>query len=354
MVVRSHIGMKLSDYDYNLPAELIAQKPLEARDDSRLMVLPAETDTVLHKQFHNLPGFFREGDLIVINNTQVFPARLIGVKEKTGGEVEIFLLSPYEDGTWDALSRPARRLKAGTQIVFGDGILSACIVDKGPDGHVSVQLSSDIDIDKAIDFVGKTPLPPYIKREPENTDTNRYQTVYAEKRGAVAAPTAGLHFTETLLKKITALGVETASVTLHVGIGTFRPLSDDEAHNDKLHSEYCEVPDITACMVNECREKRGRVFAVGTTTVRALEAASYSGTIKPFKGWTDIFIKPRYMFKSVDALITNFHLPRSSLLLMVSAFGGKDRILKAYQTAVQENYRFYSYGDAMLIFRSVL
>ena len=345
--------MKLSDYDYNLPAELIAQKPLEARDDSRLMVLPEETDTVLHKLFHDLPEFFREGDLIVINNTQVFPARLIGAKEKTGGEVEIFLLSPYEDGSWDALSRPARRLKAGTQVVFGDGILSACIVDKGQDGHVRVQLSSDIDIDKAIDSVGKTPLPPYIKREPENTDTYRYQTVYAEKRGAVAAPTAGLHFTEALLEKITALGVEKATVTLHVGIGTFRPLSDDEAQSDKLHSEYCEVPETTANMVDKCRTKGRRIYAVGTTTARALEAASDSGTIKPFKGWTDIFIKPRYMFRSVDALITNFHLPRSSLLLMVSAFGGKDRIVKAYHTAVQEKYRFYSYGDAMLIFRSV-
>ncbi len=344
--------MKLSDYDYDLPAELIAQKPLEARDDSRLMVLPAETGTILHKQFYDLPGFFKEGDLIVINNTQVFPARLIGVKEKTGGEVEIFLLSAYKDGTWDALSRPAKRLKTGTQIVFGNGLLCACIVDKGPNGHVRVQLSSDIGIDKAIDSVGKTPLPPYIKREPENTDSTRYQTVYAEKRGAVAAPTAGLHFTGALLKQITAFGVEKASVTLHVGIGTFRPLSDDEAENGKLHSEYCEVPETTANMVNECRAKRGRVFAVGTTTVRALEAASESGTIKPFKGWTDIFIKPRYTFRSVDVLITNFHLPRSSLLLMVSAFGGKDRIFNAYHTAVQENYRFYSYGDAMLIFRN--
>lgn len=346
--------MNLSEYDYNLPAELIAQKPLDNRDDSRLMVLPSDTDTVLHNHFHDLPGFLREGDLIVINDTQVFPARLVGAKEKTGGEVEIFLLSRYEDGTWDALSRPARRLKAGTQIVFGDGILIACIVVKGQDGRVRVQLSSDIGIDKAIDSVGKTPLPPYIKREPESTDSNRYQTVYAKKRGAVAAPTAGLHFTETLMDKITALGVEIASVTLHVGIGTFRPLSDDEAQSGKLHSEYCEVTEKTACMVNECRARRGRVFAVGTTTARALEAASGSGTIKQLKDWTDIFIKPHYIFRSVDALITNFHLPRSSLLLMVSAFGGKDRIYSAYQKAVQEKYRFYSYGDAMLIFRSEL
>ncbi|MBA7481621.1 S-adenosylmethionine:tRNA ribosyltransferase-isomerase [subsurface metagenome] len=341
--------MNLADYDYNLPAELIAQEPLVARDNSRLMVLPAETDSITHSIFHDMPEFLKEGDLLVINNTRVFPARLTGTKENTGGEVEIFLLHSYNDGTWNALSRPFRRLRTGTVVDFRNGTLRAEIVEKGTDGHVRVKLSSDIDIYRAIDRVGKTPLPPYIKREPVPEDRERYQTVYAKELGAVAAPTAGLHFTTGLLEKLSSLGIITASVILHVGIGTFRPLSDEEARSSRLHSEYCLVPEAAVRKVKECRARGKSVIAVGTTTARALETASLTGEIKPYRGWTDIFIKTPYRFKSVDALITNFHLPRSSLLLMVSAFAGRNRILGAYKEAIRKKYRFYSYGDAMFI-----
>ena len=342
--------MNLTDYDYNLPAELIAQIPLDVRDDSRLMVLPAGTDSVQHRKFFELTDYIDSGDCIVLNDTRVFPARLIGNKEKTDAEIEIFLLNPNGDGTWEALSRPAKRLRNGTRIIFKDGLLHAEIVEKGADGYVRVRLESEIDIQDAIDISGVTPLPPYIKRESTERDRTRYQTVYAQKRGAVAAPTAGLHFSEGLLKKLSDSGVNITSVTLHVGIGTFRPLSEGEAKNNILHDEYCEIPEDTVRKIEQCRKDGKRVIAVGTTTARALESASASGRIKPFSGWTNIFIKPPYRFKSVDALITNFHLPRSSLLMMVSAFTGRERILNAYEIAVQQGYRFYSYGDAMLIF----
>ncbi|MBN1291537.1 MAG: tRNA preQ1(34) S-adenosylmethionine ribosyltransferase-isomerase QueA [Candidatus Latescibacteria bacterium] len=342
--------MNLADYDYNLPAELIAQKPLEVRDESRLMVLPADNDSVIHRNFYNLTDYIESGDCIVRNDTRVFPARLIGTKEKTGGEVEIFLLNPNVDRTWNALSRPAKRLRIGSRVIFNKGLVIAEIIEKGADGHVRIRLESEIDIQEAIDKTGKTPLPPYIKRETTETDRTRYQTVYAQKRGAVAAPTAGLHFSKNLLDKLVSIGAKIASITLHVGIGTFRPLNEDEAQKNVLHNEYCEVPSETVYSIEECRQQGKRVIVVGTTTARALETASTSGSIKPFTGWTNIFIKPPYRFKSVDALITNFHLPRSSLLLMVSAFAGKERILDAYEIAVQYKYRFYSYGDAMLIF----
>lgn len=349
--------MNLADYDYDLPAELIAQKPLETRDRSRLMVLPAGSEPVMHSSFHHLPEFLEKGDLLVLNDTRVFPARLIGVKEKTGGEAEIFLLRPNGDTTWEALSRPSKRLREGSVVLFGDGKLRAEIIEKGAPtvepggGHVRVRLSSDSGhIEDAVDAVGVTPLPPYIKRAPDENDRNRYQTIYARERGAVAAPTAGLHFSEELLEILAARGIGTAAVTLHVGIGTFRPLSEQEAENDRLHREYCRIPETTVQLIRECRAGDSRVIAVGTTTARALETASASGQINPFDGWTDLFIKPPHRFVTVGALITNFHLPRSSLLLMVSAFAGKDRIFRAYHDAIGERYRFYSYGDAMLIF----
>ncbi|MFC1509733.1 tRNA preQ1(34) S-adenosylmethionine ribosyltransferase-isomerase QueA [Candidatus Omnitrophota bacterium] len=343
--------MNFSDYDYDLPVELIAQHPSENRDESRLLVLPEETDAVVHKKFYDLPDFLEEGDLLVINNTRVFPARLIGVREKTGGEVEIFLLRPCGDCLWEALSRPSRRLQKGTFIVFGDNILRAEIVEKGIEGHVKVRLSShNSNIDKAIDKAGITPLPPYIKRTPSESDRLRYQTVYANEQGAVAAPTAGLHFTEALLDKLAACGIQRAVVTLHVGIGTFRPLSEKDAEGDRLHSEYCRIPESTVRAIAECRARSGRIISVGTTTARALETASESGAVTPYEGWTDIFIKPPYRYKTVDVLLTNFHLPQSSLLLMVSAFAGRERIFYAYREAICRRYRFYSYGDAMLIF----
>lgn len=344
--------MNLDDYDYNLPIEMIAQKPAETRDKARLMVLDISKDTISHRVFTDLYGLFNKDDLLVINDTKVFPARLIGKKQETGGEVEIFLLRRYEDGKWDALSRPAKRLKEGSLINFGDGLLQAEVIKKGLDGHVCVHFKSEYDIDTAVDMLGKTPLPPYIKREPDESDRERYQTVYAQKRGAVAAPTAGLHFTEKILNELESRGVKKASVTLHVGIGTFRPLSGDEAKSDKLHSEYCSVLQFTVRKVIECHKKGRRVIAVGTTTARALESASASGEIKSFEGWTEIFIKPPYTFRSVDSLITNFHLPRSSLLMMVCAFAGREKILNAYREAIKECYRFYSYGDAMLIIGS--
>ncbi len=344
--------MNLYDYNYNLPVEMIAQKPAEIRDKARLMVLDIIRDTISHRVFNELYSFFNEDDLLVINDTKVFPARLIGKKQETGGEVEIFLLRSYKDGTWDTLSRPSKRLKEGSLINFDGGFLRAEVVKKGLDGHVCVHFKSEHDIDTAIDMLGKIPLPPYIKREPDETDRERYQTVYAQKRGAVAAPTAGLHFTEKMLNKLESKGIKKASVTLHVGIGTFRPLREDEAKSDKLHSEYCIVPQSTVNKVIECHRKGGRIIAVGTTTARALESASITGEIKTYEGWTDIFIKPPYMFRSVDTLITNFHLPRSSLLMMVCAFAGREKILNAYNEAIREGYRFYSYGDSMLIIGS--
>ena len=341
--------MNLNDYDYDLPAGRIAQIPAEYRDNSRLMVIDITGNSICHKTFSDLPEFLNNGDLLVVNDTKVFSARLIGKKAKTGGEVEIFLLNHCEDGTWEALSRPAKRLRNGSEIIFGDGLLRAEVLKKGAHGHVRVMLESGEDIDTVVDRIGQTPLPPYIRREANEYDRERYQTVYAQKRGAVAAPTAGLHFTDKLLDKLASRGAKRASVTLHVGIGTFRPLGEKEAVSTKLHSEYCMVPLSTVRMVNECRDRDCRVIAVGTTTARALESASAGGGIEPYEGWTDIFIKPPYSFRSVDSLITNFHLPRSSLLMMVSAFAGRERILNAYKEAIREGYRFYSYGDAMLV-----
>ncbi len=341
--------MNLDDYDYNLPIEMIAQKPAEIRGGSRLMVLDIERECISHRTFTSLPEYVHQNDLLVINDTKVFPARLIGKKENTGGEVELFLLRQYEDGTWDALSRPAKRLRKGTVLIFGNGHLRAEVVDKGENGHVRAHLESDDNIDAAVDKLGKTPLPPYIKREPVRSDIERYQTVYAKKRGAVAAPTAGLHFTNEMLDGLASRGAAKASITLHVGIGTFRPLTIDETEKDTLHSEYCCVPRSAVHKITGCRKKGGRVIAVGTTTARALESASTNGFINSYEGWTEIFIKPPYTFRSVDSLITNFHLPRSSLLMMVCAFAGRERILQAYNEAIKEGYQFYSYGDAMLI-----
>ncbi|MFC1650094.1 tRNA preQ1(34) S-adenosylmethionine ribosyltransferase-isomerase QueA [Candidatus Latescibacterota bacterium] len=341
--------MNLNDYHYNLPEEMIAQSPAEPRNTSRLMVLDTKNDAILHSIFSNLTEFINNDDLLVVNDTKVFPARLIGKKEKTEGTVEIFLLKRYNDRTWDALSRPAKRLRIGSVISFGGGLLSAEILEKGENGHVRVNLDSADNIDFTVDKLGKTPLPPYIKHAPDSYDRERYQTVYARTRGAVAAPTAGLHFTSEMLDKLESMGVKKTTVTLHVGIGTFRPLSPEEADGDRLHSEYCSLTESTVDMVKECRSNGGRVIAVGTTSARALESASTSGELMPFDGWTDIFIKPPYTFRSVDSLITNFHLPCSSLLMMVSAFAGRQRVLDAYKEAVKSGYRFYSYGDAMFI-----
>lgn len=340
--------MLLNQYDYDLPEELIAQHPVPSRAQSKLLVLDRNKGFIRHAMFSDLPGLLKPGDLVVVNNTRVFPARLTGRREPTGGAAEIFLLSPYDDGTWDALSRPARRLKKGSVITFGDDILQAEIIEKGTGGHVRVSLIAD-DVELAIEQVGRTPLPPYIRHEPDRRDKERYQTVYATHRGAVAAPTAGLHFTEDILSRLENRGIHLAMVTLHVGIGTFRPLSEEAAERESLHQEYCIVPEETVKAVHACRGNGGNVIAVGTTTARSLETAARDGSLAPFTGWTDLFIKPPYTFRVVDDMITNFHLPRSSLLMMASALAGRDRLLKAYQEAIKMRYRFYSYGDAMFI-----
>jgi len=343
--------MNLSDYDYILPEELIAQKPAAERSQSRLMVVDTNSGAIEHRHFSDLPEFMTADDIIVVNDTKVFPARLIGNKVESGGEAEIFLLSPRSDSVWNALCRPAKRLRAGTVISFGEGVLTATILEKGDKGHAVVELRSELPLDEAIDTVGKIPLPPYIKREAGEEDRERYQTVYADERGSVAAPTAGLHFSNEVIKSLRKKGIGIETVTLHVGIGTFRPLNDDEADNDTLHSEFCTVADKTVEAIRACRKRGGRVFAVGTTTARTLETASRNGSIEVFEGWTDIFIKPPYVFKSVDCLVTNFHLPKSSLLMLVGAFAGHKKMLAAYGEAVKERYRFYSYGDAMLILK---
>lgn len=342
--------MGLDEYDYHLPPELIAQEPAGERDQSRLLVL-GPGGALLHRTFRDLPEYFSPGDLLVVNDTRVFPARLVGKKEDTGGEIELLLLRPEAGGTWSALARPSKRLREGTAVVFGDGVLRAVVVEKGEYGQVKVRLSSNLNLDDAVDRVGRIPLPHYIHREPEPDDRERYQTVYSRVRGAVAAPTAGLHFTPAILETLADRGVCLAPVTLHVGIGTFRPLTEEDAERDFLHGEYCLVTRETADAVRTTRERGGSVFAVGTTSVRALETASRSGEIRPFEGFTDLFIKPPYAFRAVDAMVTNFHLPRSSLLMLVSAFAGRERVRAAYRTAVEEGYRFFSYGDAMLIFR---
>lgn len=343
--------MNLADYDYTLPTELIAQMPAETRDGSRLMVVDTVTGTISHRRFTDIGDYLEERDLIAVNDTRVFPARLIGTRQPSGGVMEIFLLRPSGDNCWDALSRPSRRVKPGMTVMFGDGLLTAIVEEKGEHGHVRVRLVSDIPVEEAVDRVGRTPLPPYIKRDAVNSDRDRYQTVYAMNRGSVAAPTAGLHFSDAVIDGIRARGIPLATVTLHVGIGTFRPLTDEDAAGDTLHEEYCLVTAETADLIRDRRAGGGRVFTVGTTTARALETASRTGFIAPYEGWTDIFIKPGYRFNTVDCLVTNFHLPRSSLLVMVSAFAGRDIVMTAYEEAVRERYRFYSYGDAMLILR---
>jgi len=341
--------VNLTEYDYRLPDELIAQTPAGERDSSRLMVLDLPDDETRHRRFSDLPELLGPDDLLVVNDTRVFPARLVGVKETTGAEIEIFLLRPNGSETWEALCRPAKRVRIGTRITFDGGVLNVEVVGKRDNGGVTVRLESALPTDAAIDAVGRTPLPPYIRREAVAEDRERYQTVYARTRGSVAAPTAGLHFTESLLEQIRSAGVKTASVTLHVGLGTFRPLDEQTVARDTLHREFCTVPAETAEALERCRSAGGRIVAVGTTASRALETAAVDGSFAPFEGWTDIFIKPPYRFRSVDCLITNFHLPRSSLLMLVSAFAGRERILGAYREAVERRYRFYSYGDAMFI-----
>ncbi len=342
--------MNVNDFDYELPRELIAQDPLEDRASSRLMLLHKDSGEIEHHIFREIPSLLRAGDCLVINNTKVIPARLIGSREGTGAAIEVLLLKRVEgkENTWETLVKPGKKARIGTKIVFGDGLLSGEVVDIVEEGNRIVRFSFDGIFEEILDRLGQMPLPPYITHELK--DKNRYQTVYAKYDGSAAAPTAGLHFTKELLDEIRGMGVNIAEITLHVGLGTFRPVKAETVEEHHMHSEFYQVDEKAARLINETRSRGGRVIAVGTTSCRTLESAGKEdGSISPCSGWTDIFIYPGYRFKMVDALITNFHLPKSTLVMLVSALAGREHILAAYREAVKERYRFFSFGDAMFI-----
>ncbi len=339
--------MKTSDFDYNLPEELIAQTPIEKRDSSKLMVLNRETKKTEHKHFYDLIDYLNEGDTLVLNDSKVFHARLFGVKEITGAKIETFVLKPLVDDMFEVMIKPAKRLKEGSVVKFDDN-LSMKVIEKHDEGLAKVRFFGCKDIFSYIDKIGTVPLPPYIKEKLD--DDERYQTVYSKDKGSAAAPTAGLHFTNELLEKIKEKGVNVCYVTLHVGLGTFRPVKEEEITKHKMHSEFFVISDETAKIINETKKKGKDIYAVGTTTVRTLESCykKYS-EIKATSMNTDIFIYPGFQFNVVDHLITNFHLPKSTLLMLISAFYSKDDIIKAYEEAIKEKYRFFSFGDSMLI-----
>ncbi|MBU7007866.1 tRNA preQ1(34) S-adenosylmethionine ribosyltransferase-isomerase QueA [Phosphitispora fastidiosa] len=340
--------MKLSEFDYYLPEELIAQEPAESRDKSRLLVLHRDTGAIEHRRFTDCIEYFRPGDVLVLNNTRVIPARLIGVKEGTGARIEVVLLKRAALNTWETLVKPGKRVRPGTRIVFGDGMLAAEAVGSTDAGGRVLCFSYDGVFEDILDRLGQMPLPPYIRKELH--DRERYQTVYARVPGSAAAPTAGLHFTPELLERIAGSGIEKAELLLHVGLGTFRPVKTENILEHKMHAEYYEMSPEAATAVNRAKKEGGRVISVGTTSARTLEtAAGDNGMVTPGSGWTDIFIYPGYRFKAVDMLITNFHLPKSTLLMLVAAFAGREKVLEAYRQAVSQRYRFFSFGDAMLI-----
>ena len=339
--------MKKSDFYYELPEELIAQTPLEKRDASRLLHLDKETGAMEHRHFYELPQYLRAGDCLVLNDTRVLPARLLGCR-KTGGSVELVLLRDLGNGRWECLSRPGRKTKPGTELSFGNGELTATVADVAEGGNRIIQFHYEGIFLEVLERLGKMPLPPYIKEELK--DAERYQTVYSRELGSAAAPTAGLHFTPELLKQIEELGAKVCFVTLHVGLGTFRPVKEEEIENHEMHQEFCVVSQETADIVNNVKKNGGRVIAVGTTSCRTLESfTEEDGTLRAGSRWTDIFIYPGYRFKCIDGLITNFHLPESTLVMLVSALAGRENILHAYDTAVKMRYRFFSFGDAMMI-----
>lgn len=339
--------MKTSDFNYYLPEELIAQTPLERRDYSRLLHLDRKTGAVAHAHFFDLPEFLNEGDCLVLNDSRVLPARLIGHRE-TGGVTEVVLLRDMGGGVWECLTRPGRKTRPGTRLIFGDGELTATVVDAIEGGNKLLKFDYEGIFLEVLERLGKMPLPPYIKSELE--DQERYQTVYSKETGSAAAPTAGLHFTPELLRQISDKGVRICYVTLHVGLGTFRPVKAEDVENHEMHSEFCIIPEETSRIVNETKAAGGRVVCVGTTSCRTVESfAGEDGTLPAGSGWTNIFIYPGYRFKCMDALVTNFHLPESTLVMLVSAFAGRENILNAYKTAVEERYRFFSFGDAMII-----
>ena len=340
--------MNVKDYDYDLPEELIAQDPLEDRSSSRLMVLDRQTGDVEHRHFTDILEYLHPGDCLVINNTKVIPARLFGVKEDTQAKIEVLLLKRKENDIWETLVKPGKKPTPGTKLVFGDGLLTAEVVDVVEEGNRLIQFHYDGIFEEILDQLGQMPLPPYITHQLK--DKNRYQTVYAKYDGSAAAPTAGLHFTKELLQKVKDMGVDIAEVTLHVGLGTFRPVKVENVLDHHMHSEFYMVSQEAADKINRAKESGHRVIAVGTTSTRTLEAAAdENGRLHETSGWTEIFIYPGYQFKVIDALITNFHLPQSTLVMLVSALAGREHVLHAYEIAVKEKYRFFSFGDAMLI-----
>ncbi len=340
--------MKLSDFNYELPEELIAQDPLLKRSDSRLMVLNREDDSIAHRHFRDITEYIKPGDCLVINDTKVLPARLIGAKEGTGASIEVLLLKRHDDKTWETLVKPGKKARPGARISFGDGKLVGEVVDVVEEGNRLVRFEYEGIFEEVLDELGQMPLPPYITHRLE--DKNRYQTVYAKHTGSAAAPTAGLHFTDELLEKLQSMGVKIARVTLHVGLGTFRPVKVENILEHHMHSEFYMIDEEAANTINQTRKNGGKIISVGTTSTRTLEtAAAADGTIKPCSGWTEIFIYPGYKFKCVDRLITNFHLPESTLLMLVSALYDREKVLEAYRVAVEEKYRFFSFGDAMFI-----
>jgi S-adenosylmethionine:tRNA ribosyltransferase-isomerase len=344
--------MHISEFDYELPEELIAQHPLERRDASRMLILNRETQSWRDAKFAEFPSLIGAGDVIVVNNTRVFPARLIGHRDPSGGRVEVLLVREIQPSVWEALVRPAHRLKTGERLRFGDSSLRAEVIESTAGGMRRLRFDGDQPIEALLSELGETPLPPYIKR-PEGTteeDSERYQTVFAHEKGAVAAPTAGLHFTPELIEKLRGLGASVVEITLHVGYGTFEPVRVDNIEEHRVGSEFFDIREEAAQVINENRARGGRVVAVGTTTTRALESAvNAEGIVEPGQRQTSLTITPGYKFRIVDGLLTNFHLPRSSLLLLVSAFAGRDFALAAYRHAVEEQFRFYSYGDCMFV-----
>lgn len=340
--------MKVTDFNYNLPEELIAQVPIKKRDESRLMVLDKENKTIEHKVFKDILDYLKPGDCLVRNNTKVIPARLYGVKEETGANVELLLLNRIEGDVWEVMVRPGKKLMPGVKVSFGDGILKAEIIEKLDGGNRKVKFEYNGIFNEILDEIGLMPLPPYIKERLQEKD--RYQTVYAKYEGSSAAPTAGLHFTDELLEKIKEKGVEIANVTLHVGIGTFRPVKVENIEEHDMHSEHYYIKNEDAEKINNAKKNGGRIISVGTTSCRVLESvADERGYVKEVEGDTNIFIYPGYQFKCIDGLITNFHLPESTLIMLVSALAGKEYIMNAYEEAVKEKYRFFSFGDAMFI-----
>ena len=340
--------MKTSDFYYDLSPELIAQTPLEKRDESRLLCLDKATGEWSHHHFYELPDFLRAGDCLILNNSRVLPARLLGRRLPGGGACEVLLLQDKGDKVWECLVRPGKHLREGARVSFGDGELTAEIAEVLPDGNRLVRFDYNGIFLEVLERLGKMPLPPYIKEELQ--DQERYQTVYSKVNGSAAAPTAGLHFTPELLERIAAKGVGVGYVTLHVGLGTFRPVKEDEIEQHDMHSEYCTIPQETADLINRTKANGGRVICVGTTSCRTIESwAGEDGTMTATGGWTNIYIYPGYRFKVMDALVTNFHLPESTLIMLVSALAGREHVLAAYEEAVRERYRFFSFGDAMFI-----